>query len=311
MKKLLLITGLILLSFLLSNVALAQDKEKGETLNNISKLSKSKKPEDKAKAFQLTKDYLAKYGKDTDENTKKVQAYFKSERLNNFIKAIDDIKIAEAIEIGEEISIDEPDNSYIPLNLAFGAFQALSKNKDKQYINDGINYAKKALEMFEAGKLPAKFEPFKNKDDATAVLYYVIGNFFIDIDLQTTAVNFYKAFQYDAQVKSFSFPYYMVAVYYEKEYEKLAGEYKTKHEKKTTEDAAMKADQAKLEKLLNRMIDSYARAVKVAEIDKDANKETWNSRLQTIYKFAKQSDAGMTEYVNGIMSTPMPDPNQL
>jgi hypothetical protein len=73
----------------------------------------------------------------------------------------------------------------------------------------------------------------------------------------------------------------------------------------------MKADQAKMEKLLSRMIDAYARAVKVAEIDKDSNKDTWNTRLQAVYKFAKQSDAGLAEYVNNIMATPMPDPNQL
>ncbi len=310
MKKIALIFCLSLLTMTFAASVFAQDNsKKDELFGKIAKMSQTKKSEDQDKAYQLSKDYLTQYGSDNDEKTTKVKEYVEKYRASAINKKLDDGKTAEAFALGKEILTQEPDNSYVTMNLAYGGYEALTKKKDKSFADDSINYARKTLSLFEAGKLPKTFQPFNNQAEATALMYYVIGSFQVDDQPQKASENFYKSLQYESKIKNNAYPYYMIAYNYEQQYAKDAKDFQAKYGNQAQEDSAMKADNAKLEKLLNRMLDAYARTVKVAQAENNPNTAAWKQRYNEIYKFVKQSDAGADEYLNNVASTPMPDPN--
>jgi hypothetical protein len=312
MKPLFRAAVFCVLAVALTVSSFAQNKEsKDEQFNKIAKLTQSKKSEDQEKAYQMSKDFVAQFGKDNDDKVKKIKQFAANHRMGALVKAIDEVRMADAMKYGKEILAEEPENSSVTLNLAYGAFQANTQKNDKSFDADGINYAKQTLSLFEAGKLPKNFEPLKDQAEATALMYYAVGMFSLDKDMKEAARNFYKSTQFEAQFKNKAYPYYMVAAYYEKLYEAGAKDYQAKHGAKTAEDAAMKADQEKLNAVIERMLDAYARVVKAAEAENHANKNQWRARFTEIYKFRKGGDAGLNEYVASISNTPMPDPAAL
>lgn len=310
MKKIASIFYLLLLTTALTVSAYAQKTpSKDELFNKIAKMSQTKKPEDQDKAYQMSKDFLARYAEDKDEKVTKVKDFAAKYRLSAFNKKLDDGKTTEAFQMGKEILADEPENSYVTMNLAYGGYEALTKKKDKSFADDSVNYANKTLSLYDAGKLPNSFQPFKDQAEATALMYYIIGNFAVDTDVKKAAEYFYKSLQYESKIKNTAYPYYYIAFNYEKIYEKAAKDFQTKHGSKTTEDDEYRKDNANLEKVLERMLDSYARTVKIAQVENNPNTAAWKQRYMDIYKFIKQSDAGADEYLNDIMSKPMPEPN--
>ncbi len=312
MKRFVWKFNLLLLILVLTFSAFAQDNgPKDELFGKIAKLTQTKKDADQEKAYQLAKEYMAKYGKDNDDHTKKIKDFVDKHQLAAFDKKLNEKKTAEAFVIGKEILAQEPENSYVTMNLAYGGYEALLKNKDVSFGDESVKFAKQTLSLFEAGKLPKIFEPFKDQAEATALMYYVIGNFLLESNSKEAAQNFYKAVQYEAQFKKNSYPYYAISFYYEKEYQKAATEYQAKYGTVTKENDETKAAQAKLEKLLDRMLDGYSRAIKMGEVEKNASTDTWKKRFADIYKFRHQSETGMSEYLAKTPDTPLPDPNTL
>lgn len=300
-----------MLTFSLTISAFAQDnKAKTEAFSKIAKLTQTKKPEDQEKAYVMAKEFLVKYGKDDDEQVKKLKDFVEKHRLAAFNKKLDEIKIAEAYALGKEILAQEPENTYIVVNMAFGGYDAFDKKKDDSFKADSVNYARQALGLLEAGKLPATFEPFKDQAEATAIMHYIIATFTLDTDNTGAANNFYKALQYESQIKKTSYPYYAIAYTYEKAYENSAKSYKAKVDSKAP-DAEIMAVQEKLEKIVERMLDAYARAIKYAETDKNPGRDAWKQRFTEIYKHKNQSETGLNEYLNSILDKPFPDPNTI
>src|SRR5207245_10140519 len=65
----------------------------------------------------------------------------------------------------------------------------------------------------------------------------------------------------------------------------------------------------KLNEVIDRTIDAYARAVAAAGNDPKnrQNKTNWLNRLTVLYKFRHDgSDAGLNELIAGVMSKPLP-----
>jgi hypothetical protein len=309
MKKFLRFVFIANLLFILTFAAFAQKQmSKDEMFQQIAKLTNTKKAEDQAKAYKLGKEFLAQYGKETDEKVKKIQDFVVKYRLAEFNKALDEVRIADAETIGKEILADEPENTYVTMNLAYGGYEALTKKKDNSFGAMAISYAKKTLSLFEAGKVPKEFTPFKDQADATALMYFVIGNFLIDSDLKEAAKNFYQATKYESQVKKSTYSYYIIAFYYERKYANMAAEYQKQHGAKTAEDDAMKKDQEALNQTVDRMIDAYARAVKLGEATNDPSLNTWKTRLIEVYKFRKGSDDGLGSLLDKVLTTELPEP---
>ncbi len=308
MKK---IVGFLLIAVLtgaLAGSAFAQKQpSKDEWFAQIAKLTNTKKPEDREKAYQMGKEFLVQHGKDNDDKIKKIKAYVENYRLAEFNIAVDKVEMTKALQYGKEILADEPENSYVTMNLAYCALEALTTKQDSSFAADGIAYANQTISLFDAGKLPKDFKPFKNQDEVTALMYYTVGTFSIESDLKLAAHSFQKATAFESQIKSKSYPYYIIAYYYERIYEAAATDFKKNHGSKSSEDAAMKADREAIDKMLDRMIDAYARTVKLAEAENNASLNTWKARLTDVYKFRKGSDQGLSELLGSALSTPMGD----
>jgi hypothetical protein len=303
----------IVICLAIFTVAAFAQKAENETelFNKISKLTQTKKADDQEKAFQMSKEYLAKFGKADNEKTKKIKAFVENYQIFALNKKVDEDKTADAFALGKDILSSEPDNSYVTMNLAYAGYQALNKKKDKSFAQESIQFANQTLKLFGENKLPKSFDPFKNQDEATALMYYIVGNFSMESDLKATAQNFYKALQYESQIKKNSHPYYIIAFYFEKEYEKAAKDFTAKHGTKTVEDAELKADKAKLEKLIRRIQDAYARAIKYGEAENNASLADWKKRYNDVYKYLNGSDAGANDFLNNVLNTPLADPTVL
>lgn len=299
---------LFLTSFLTVSVFAQKIETEGDLFAKISSLTKTKKPDDQDKAYQLGKTFLSKFGTKDDEETKKVKEFVEKYQMATLGKKIEEGKTAEAFVFGKDVLTREPENSYVTSNLAYAGYQVFQTKKDRTFAQDSVQYAKQTLQLFEAKKLPKSFEPFTDEADATAIMYYIIGHLSVDSNLPEAAQNFYKAVQFTSRIKNNSYPYYIIAYNYEKEFEKARNAFEAKHGMKTTEDAEMKADNAKLEKLVKKMLDAYARTIKLGETDNPSSVAGWKQRYTEVYSFLNGSDTGSAEFLANVLTTPMPDP---
>jgi hypothetical protein len=307
------LTGLALaavIAILLATPAIAQKQpSKDEWFQQIAKLTNTKKPEDATKAYQMSKDFLAQYGKDTDDKVKKIRDFVVKFRLNEFNRALDDVRIDDAIEFGNDILADEPNNAYVTMNLAYGGYEAFTKKQDKGFASKSIDYARRTLEFLEAGNVPKDIKPFKDQAEVTAMMNYVIATFSIEFDLKEAAIRFYRAVQPESQIKKSSYPFFIISQYYERKYESMAADFQKNHGSKRAEDEAMKTDRATIDQTISRMIDAYARAVKLGEAENNPELASWKQRLTQVYTFRKGDAKGLDEMIAGILATPMSEPN--
>ena len=286
-----------------------KERSKEELLKEIAALSNSAKPEDKEKAYQTSKEFLARFGTEKNDNVKKIRDFAHRYRLSEFYKAVDGNKFSLAFTLGKEILADEPNNVEVMLNLAYSGYNALGAN-DKSFSGDTISSAKKAIQLMDAGTMPGNFAPFKDKTEAMAWLYYIDGTLVTDTDKKAGAESIYKATQLDSPIKDSSLPYNLIALYYEDVYEKLGNELKAKAAAKPVNEAEVNALTDRLSKALELMLDAYARASKRADTESAANKDALKGRLIQVYKFVKKTDVGLNEYLSYINKTPLPEPDK-
>jgi hypothetical protein len=305
MKKLFLVAILLTMAF----SAFAQKpKSKDDLYKEIGTLTATKKPEDMAKAYPLAKEFLEWFGKDDKDG--KVKMFVTRYREHEFLVALDANKYDVAFPLGKEILAEEPDNVEVLLNLGYAGYTAASSG-NRAFVDDSLGYARKTVQLMEAGTLPKTYVPFKDKDEATAFMYFAIGNLSLDKDKKEGVSNIYKAMQYESKIKTNSAAYFLIAAYYEDTYTTLATELKTKADGKKASDAELSALADRVSKTIDLMLDGYARAVKMAEGDKNPDAAQWKQRLAQIYKFVKKTDSGLTEYINQVAATPMPDPAKI
>lgn len=309
MKLFLTAVCLMFLTFAFGASISAQGiQTEGELFTKISGLTKTKKADDQEKAYQLSKVFLAKFGKNDDDEVKKVREFSDNYEKVTLGKHIDAGKIPEAFTFGKDILARNPDNAFVSANLAYAGFKAAQDKKDKTFAADSVQFAKQTLDLYAAKKLPKTFEPFADEAEATALMYYVLGFFAVDSNVKDAAGNFYKAVQYTSKIKNTSYPYYIVAFSYEKEFETAAKEFDAKYAGKS-QTAEMKAAEAKLEKMMANMQDAYARAIKLGEAENSPSAASWKTRYLEIYTFLKGSATGADTFLANVLTTPMPDPS--
>ncbi|RMH35700.1 MAG: hypothetical protein D6687_00390 [Acidobacteria bacterium] len=302
----------LILTLSIGNIVAQKKESKDELFNKIAKLTQKKNPQDTEKAYQMGKDFLARFGNENDEKVQKIRDFVKNYRLAKFNESLNQLKVAEAYDYGKEILAEDPEDSYVTMNLAYGGYELYSKKQDKTFASESVNYARQTLELFAKQKLPKAFDPFKSENEAKAFMNYVIATFLTDTNLKEAANYFYRAIQFDTIIKRSSYPYYAIAFYYEKLYESEVKDFRAKHGNKLIEDEAMKKDEEKLGKIIDRMIDAYARAVKISQAEAgNTAREEWKRRLTEVYKFRKQTESGLEDLINNVLNTEMPDPTQI
>ena len=265
-------------------------------------------------AYQAAKEYLQKYPKDDDAYTRYlrpwVTLYDKWDRKRRVPQLIYDEKnYAEGYKLGKQVLSEEPDEVATLMYLGYGAYLASTTAKNESFNADARGYAQKAITAIESGKSPDEWKPFKDKDDALAHLYYTIG--FIDFrSAPDRAIDsFIKTARFETDLKKAPSTYYFLAAAYETgPYKTLAAAYQANFAGKE-ESAASKLALEKLNLVIDRMIDAYARAIAAAGSDpaNAQNKAQWLAKVTDFYKFRNNgSDAGLNELIAGVLSKPLP-----
>jgi hypothetical protein len=263
-------------------------------------------------AYQAARDYLAKYTKDkdqyTDYLTKWVAAYEREERKQNLPVLINEKKFAEAYSTGAKILADEPNYLRARIDLGYAGYLAASA-KNEQFNSTSLDYARAAIQAIESGKAPNEWAPFKGKDDTLAYLNYAVGYLTLKTAPDQSIDSLLKAAQYESDIKKTPSTYYFLAVAYESgPYKTLSAAYQKDFADKP-ETPASKAALEKLNVVMDRIIDAYARAIASSGTDAKTqqSRSEWLAQMTNYYKFRHGgSDAGLTEFIAAALQKPLP-----
>ena len=263
-------------------------------------------------AYQAARDYLQKYTKDKDQYTdylqKWVTFYERDERKRNLPILINEKKFAEAYSSGVKILADEPNYLRAQIDLGYAGYLA-SSAKNEAYNSQALDYARKAIAAIESGKAPNEWAPFKGKDDTLAYLNYAVGYLTLKTNPDLAIDPLIKAATFESEIKKTPSTYYFLAVAYESgPYKTLSTAYQKDFADKP-ETPESKAALAKLQVVMDRIIDAYARAIAAAGTDPktETSRKDWTAKLSTYYKFRHDgSDAGMTEFIAASLQKPLP-----
>ena len=268
-------------------------------------------------AYQAARDYLQKYQKDKDQYTdylqKWVAAYERDDRKRQLGGLINEKKFAEAYKVGERILADEPDYLRAQIDLGYAGYLAAS-SKDESHNSEALTYARKAIQAIESGKTPIEWAPFKGKDDTLAYLNYAVGFLMLKNSPEQAIDSLVKAASYESDIRRTPSTYYFLAVAYESgPYKTMSTAYQNTYANKP-ETPESKAALEKLNVVMDRIVDAYARAIQTAGTDPktEASRREWLGQLTNYYKFRHGgSDAGITEFIAASMQKPLPPRPQM
>lgn len=293
------------------SVGLAQETDDPAKIAIYQRFLDNRLPNPRA-AYQAARDYLQKYPKEKDQYTdylnKWVAAYERDERKLNLPILINEKKFDEAYTTGAKILADEPDYLRAQIDLGYAGYLAASA-KNETHNAEALAYATKAIQIIEGGKAPSEWAPFKGKDDTLAYLNYAVGFLTLKTDPNKAIDSLLKAATYESDIKKTPSTYYFLAVAYESgPYKTLSTAYQTEFAGKP-ESPASKAALEKLGVVMDRIVDAYARAIAAAgtAANTEQSRKDWQAQMLTYYKFRNNgSDAGMTEFIAGVLQKPLP-----
>jgi hypothetical protein len=174
---------------------------------------------------------------------------------------------------------------------------------DNSFNTDAVNYAKKALELIEAGVKTQSswgvFEPYETKDKALGWLNYSIGyiSYFRQKEGKKAIPYFYKATQFGGEFKYDAFVYQAVAIHY---FEKKA----VTPSSLTINDFITKANNLGLAEDTTVAADETAKNNEIAELYKQLV-NLYNLR----YNLADGENVNsLTDYIEKIINRPLIDP---
>lgn len=268
-------------------------------------------------AYQAARDYLQKYQKDKDQYTdylqKWVAAYERDDRKRQLGGLINEKKFAEAYKVGERILTDDPDYLRAQIDLGYAGYLAAS-SKDESHNAEALSYARKAIQAIESGKTPSEWAPFKGKDDTLAYLNYAVGFLTLKNAPEQAIDSLIKAATYESDIRRTPSTYYFLAVAYESgPYKTMSTAYQNTYANKP-ETPESKAALERLNVVMDRIVDAYARAIQTAGSDPktEASRKEWLAQLSNYYKFRHGgSDAGITEFIAASMQKPLPPKPQM
>jgi hypothetical protein len=285
-------------------------------------------PDQQKVAYEAGKEYLSKYGACTEESDKPIIAYVQN-WVTKYEKAVADFACTDAFnkkdyaktfQSCQALLGAQPDNIDIVLLLARAGYANVSKQPPDKSLNaEASRMARRAVELIQSGKAPAKWDPFPSQAEALGFLYYAQGVFTQETDPAAAAAAFIKAAQSNSTFTRESSTYtYLATIYETTELKKLVDEYNVAFpagaaipdEKKPQYDQML----AQIGRVQDRIIDAYARAAYILNNDPKADaarKKAVMTKLENYYK-ARHEDKvdGLQEYIAGSLNRPLMLPGQ-
>ena len=238
-----------------------------------------------------------------------VDNYEREERQKTLWRLVHtDRNFVEAFPVGKIVIAEEPDqlDSLIALGTA-GYLAASARNTS--FDKEAIVYAKRAIQLLEAGKVPENWAPYKGKDDTLAYLYLTLGVLQLKSAPNETIEPLLKSATFESELKKLPITYYYLAQAYQTgPYAKLSADFQNRFGDKP-ETPESKQALEKLNQVIDVMIDAYGRAVALAGSDAQyaQSKTAWLTNLTNFYKFRHQgTDVGLTEFIASVLSKPLP-----
>jgi tetratricopeptide (TPR) repeat protein len=305
-----LLPALLLVGF--SGVSVRAQETDDQAKIDIYKKFVDNRVQNPTVAYQAARDYLQRYPKDKDQYTDYLQKwmalYERDDRKNQLPGLISQKNFNEAFKVGQRILTDEPDYLRAQIDLGYAGYLAAS-NKDESHNAEALTYAKKAIAAIESGKAPHDWAPFKGKEDTLAYLNRSVGYLTLKTSPEQAIEPLLNAARLDSDLKKNPSTYLLLATAYESgPYKTLSTAYQTNFANKP-ETPESKAALEKLNVLMDRIIDSYARAIAASGNDPATaqNRKEWMVPLTNYYKFRHDgSDAGLTEFIAAALQKPLP-----
>lgn len=285
-------------------------------------------PDQQKVASETGKEYLSKYGSCPDEGDKKIATFIQN-WVTKYDAAVEEFACTDAFnkkdyskafQACQVIITKQPDNVEKVLLLARAGYANITSATPNKALNaDAARMARRAVELIESGKSPAKWDPFPNQGEALGFLYYAQGVFAQETDQAAASAAFIKAAQSSSLFKNESSTYtYLAAIYETNELKKLVDAYTVAFppgapvpdEKKAQYDEMF----LKISKVQDRIIDAYARAYAILKADPKADAARTKAVLNklTIYYKARHEDKedGLQELIASVLSKPLMLPGQ-
>jgi hypothetical protein len=275
-------------------------------------------------AYQAARDYMQRYAKEDDQYTKYLKAWItayeederarqlaaeRADREQQLLGSFTTKDFTKAYGLAKQVLADDPNNVRVLIALGYGAVAASIEARNESFNTDATRYAEKAIQLLESGKTPEIWEPFKGKEDVLGSLHYALGFYQLKTSPDIAASHFIKAAQVDAERRNApSTYYYLAAAYQNGPYKRLSEDY-TKRFGNQPESPESKAALDNINKVLDKIIDAYARAVALAGTNPQHQSAKTQSmaQLTNFYKFRHEgSDAGLSEYIAGVLKMPLP-----
>lgn len=264
-------------------------------------------------AYATAKNYLQLYARQNDQYSQYIQLwmadYERRQRLVQLRRLVyTDRNFAEGFKLGKQVMVEQPDHLDSLIALGNAGYLAASA-RNESFNTEAIGYAQKAIHLIESGKTPENWEPFKGKDDTLAFLYNTVGLLKLKSAPNEAIDAIVRSTQFESELKKLPSTYYYLARAYETgPYARMSADYQKNCAGKPETPECKQAIE-KLNQVIDRIVDAYARAVAAAGNDPQnaTNKTVWLSTLTTFYKFRHQdSDAGLNELIAGALSKPLP-----
>ena len=270
-------------------------------------------------AYDAAKEYLQKYPNDTDAKAKEIKAWVaRFEEQMRPTEVLVKVYGREkdypgAYALGKQVLATEPENLRILTALGYaGMVTSASGNTD--FTTDAMAYARKAIQLLEAGKVPPDWKPFASKEETLGWLNYSLGLMTFRTTPRDSVIFLSKAAQYEAPPKKDPLLYYYLATLRSQEFEKQRSDYNAKYDGKE-ETPESKAALEQVNALLDPVIDAFARAVAYADADPQMQarfqqqKTDWMVKLTDRYRFRhNNSDAGLKELIDSVRAKPLTAP---
>lgn len=275
-------------------------------------------------AYEAGKEYLTKY-EATDGASdqyvsyikKWVVSYEKIARRNQVIQLLNAKNYPEAYTGAKQVLAENPDDLGLLFELSKSALPAVAGG-NTALSADAVDFTRRTLQMIQAGKTFEKDKPIPNKEEIIGGLSYTLG-FLLRESQPVEAVNYLlTAAQAPGVSQKDPYTYSFLAIAYEQsEYTKLRSEYeancKTEEQLKGAQCTELTA---KVNNVVDRMIDALARAVAYSKTSPNAAqleqaRTAWMGQLTEFYKYRNNGDAaGLDALIAGITAKPLPRPGQ-
>lgn len=285
-------------------------------------------PDQQKVAYETGKEYLSKYGTCPDESDKKITSFVQN-WVTKYEVAVEEFTCTDAFnkkdytktfQACQVILGKQPDNVEKVLLLARAGYANVTAPTPNKSLNaDAARMARRAVELIESGKAPAKWDPFPSKDEALGFLYYAQGVFAQETDPAAASAAFIKAAQSNSLFKNESSTYtYLAAIYETNELKKLVDAYTAAFPPGVPVPDEKKAQYndmyLQISKVQDRIIDSYARAYAVLKADPKADAARTKAvlaKLTAYYKVRHEDkEDGLQELIASVLSKPIMLPGQ-